>query len=51
MNDFKTDINTISDPLAKLLQLRGTEFFWKTNEYPDYNFDKTQTNGLIAQGG
>jgi len=46
---FKQGITTISDAMAKVLKLRGTEFFWKTADFPEYNFDHSKQIGLIAQ--
>lgn len=46
---MKTGITTITDAIEKVLHLRGAEFFWRTADYPQYNFDNTKQIGLIAQ--
>ncbi len=46
---YKKNITTIENPLQKLMQIKGVNYYWKTNEFPDMNFsDKLQT-GFIAQ--
>ncbi|MFH2140927.1 MAG: tail fiber domain-containing protein [Bacteroidota bacterium] len=46
---WKKNISTIHNALDKVMQLRGVEFEWKTDEYPDKNFSKRKQIGLIAQ--
>ena len=44
---FKTNINTIKNPIDKILKLRGVSFDWKHNEYP--GLSKRKQIGFIAQ--
>lgn len=46
---FKTNINSINDPLAQLQQLRGVTFDWNKTAYPDIEFSDGNQYGLIAQ--
>ena len=46
---FKRNIQTISNPLAIVNQLRGTTYEFRTNEFPDKNFNDGRQFGVIAQ--
>ncbi|WP_374028244.1 tail fiber domain-containing protein [Bdellovibrio bacteriovorus] len=46
---FKRNIATIDSSLEKVLQLRGVTYDWRTDEFPQKNFEKGQQVGLIAQ--
>ena len=46
---FKTNITPIENPLQKVLQLRGVNFDWKTNEFPIRSFSENRSLGFIAQ--
>ncbi|MBL1214955.1 MAG: tail fiber domain-containing protein [Ignavibacteriae bacterium] len=45
----KKNINPLKSALKKIDQLRGVEFNWKSDEYPNKNFDSKVHVGLIAQ--
>jgi Chaperone of endosialidase len=46
---YKTNITPLTNAMQKLLQLNGVNYYWKTAEFPNMNFnDKIQT-GFIAQ--
>jgi len=46
---YKKNITAIENPVQKLMLVNGVNYYWKTNEFPDMNFnDKLQT-GFIAQ--
>ena len=46
---FKRDIVTVKNALSKVLQLRGVNYYWKQQEFPNRNFDEKLELGLIAQ--
>lgn len=46
---LKKDVTTIDNALQKVMQLRGVTYNWKTEEYPEKNFDNSLQYGLIAQ--
>jgi hypothetical protein len=46
---FKTNVTPISNPLQKVLALRGVNFDWKTNEFPARSFSENRSLGFIAQ--
>ncbi|AFY01325.1 hypothetical protein Bdt_1630 [Bdellovibrio bacteriovorus str. Tiberius] len=46
---FKRNIATIDSSLEKVLQLRGVTYDWRTDEFPQKNFEKGPQVGLIAQ--
>ena len=46
---WKKDIVPIKNVLETIDQLKGVNFYWRTDEYPDMNFDKNQHIGVIAQ--
>jgi hypothetical protein len=46
---FKENIAGIGDALGKVLSLRGVTFDWRTDEYPDKNFDEGTHYGCVAQ--
>ena len=46
---FKKNITPIENPLQKVLQLRGVNFDWKTNEFSARSFSENRSLGFIAQ--
>jgi hypothetical protein len=46
---FKTNITPIENPLQKVLQLRGVNFDWNKNAFPDRSFSDLRAIGFIAQ--
>jgi len=46
---FKTDVTPISNPLQKVLALRGVNFNWNTSAFPQRMFSDKRTLGFIAQ--
>jgi hypothetical protein len=46
---FKTNITPITDPLQKVLALRGVNFNWNTSAFPQRMFSDKRTLGFIAQ--
>jgi hypothetical protein len=46
---YKKNIFTIENPVQKVLALRGVNYFWRTDEFKEKNFDSTAQIGLIAQ--
>lgn len=46
---FKEDVEPLTDSLSTILKLRGVEFNWKQDEYPEHNFSEGRQVGLIAQ--
>jgi hypothetical protein len=46
---FKKDIESITTPLEKIMQLNGVTYHYRTNEFTDRGFDNTIQVGVIAQ--
>jgi hypothetical protein len=46
---FKTNVSAISNPLQKVLQLRGVTFDWKNKDFPARSFSENRSLGFIAQ--
>lgn len=46
---FKEDVEPLTDSLSTVVKLRGVEFSWKQDEYPEYNFSEERQVGFIAQ--
>lgn len=46
---YKKNIHTLSHALDKIMQLRGVDFEWKKDEYPDLKFKEGKQIGFIAQ--
>ncbi|MGE0635717.1 MAG: tail fiber domain-containing protein [Bacteroidia bacterium] len=46
---LKKNVNAIEGALHKVMEMHGVTYNWKTEEYPERNFDKTLQFGLIAQ--
>ena len=46
---FKKNIFIIDNALDKVQALRGVNYFWRTDEFKDRNFDTSPQIGLIAQ--
>ncbi|AZZ36060.1 hypothetical protein CIK05_04395 [Bdellovibrio sp. qaytius] len=45
----KKNIEVIPESLNKILKLRGVNFDWRTEEFPDKKFKTTRDMGVIAQ--
>ncbi|MGE0637449.1 MAG: tail fiber domain-containing protein [Bacteroidia bacterium] len=46
---LKHNINPIYDALSKVTRMRGVTYNWRTEEFPERNFEKDLQFGLIAQ--
>ncbi|HUS73245.1 MAG TPA: tail fiber domain-containing protein [Sedimentisphaerales bacterium] len=46
---FKENIQPLTDSLSTILKLRGVQFNWKQDEYPEHNFSEDRQVGFIAQ--
>ncbi len=46
---YKKDITSLTNVLSKVVQMRGVTYKWKTNEFPNKNFENDTQIGLIAQ--
>ena len=46
---LKKDISPLTHSLKKITSLKGVFYYWKTDEYPDRNFEDSKQIGLIAQ--
>jgi hypothetical protein len=46
---YKKNITPIQAPLQKVTQLKGVNYEWKTEEYPEKNFSNGKQIGMIAQ--
>ncbi|GMI24372.1 hypothetical protein TrCOL_g4087, partial [Triparma columacea] len=46
---YKKNINTVTTPLASVMKLRGVTYDWRTDEFPEKNFDNHTHFGFIAQ--
>ncbi len=46
---FKRNVRPLADSLDKVLKLRGVQFDWKRDEFPDHNFSEDRQVGFIAQ--
>jgi hypothetical protein len=46
---FKKEVRTIGDALDKVSRLRGVEFEWRRDEFPQRGFGEGKQVGLIAQ--
>lgn len=46
---YKTNINQMSDALEKVRDLRGVNFEWRAEDYPEMNFPESKQVGLIAE--
>ncbi|MGH9948331.1 MAG: tail fiber domain-containing protein [Pyrinomonadaceae bacterium] len=46
---FKKDITSFGSILDNFAKLRPVNFFWRTDEFPDKRFGKSESFGLIAQ--
>ena len=47
---FKTDISPVSDGLKSILNLNAYKFSYKTEDFPENNFDSSEQIGVMAQG-
>ena len=46
---WKKEIKTIGQGLEKITELRGVEYQWKKDKFPDKNFEEGNQIGFIAQ--
>ncbi len=46
---YKEDITQLESALDKIMQLRGVNYKWKTNDYPEMDFEGGVQLGVIAQ--
>ena len=46
---YKKDVHAIENPVAKIVNLKGVSYLWKTDEYEDKNFPQGRHYGVIAQ--
>ncbi|MEQ8908419.1 MAG: tail fiber domain-containing protein [Vicingaceae bacterium] len=46
---YKTNVETLTNALDKLTQLRGVSYDWDTTNFPEKNFNARKQIGLIAQ--
>lgn len=46
---LKKNIQPLHGSLQKILQLRGVEYQWRSEEFPEKNFDQRRHIGFIAQ--
>jgi len=46
---FKENVSTLESSLDKLLQLRGVNYYWKAEEFPQKGFNNKNQIGFIAQ--
>lgn len=46
---YKKNIKAIENPVQKLMLVNGVNYYWKTNEFPDMNFNTNLQTGFIAQ--
>lgn len=46
---YKKEITPLSGSLEKVTSLKGVNYYWRTDEFPENNFSKERQIGLIAQ--
>ncbi|RZK18730.1 MAG: hypothetical protein EOO43_12295, partial [Flavobacterium sp.] len=46
---YKRDFSSIANPLNKVLQMNGFQYYWKQEEFKEKNFPATRQLGFIAQ--
>jgi trimeric autotransporter adhesin len=46
---YKKNITTLTNSTQKLMQLKGVNYYWKTNDFPRMNFNDKMQTGFIAQ--
>ena len=46
---WKKEVKTIDEGLEKITELRGVEYQWKKDKFPDKNFEEGNQIGFIAQ--
>gem|GEM_PF-1240969 len=46
---YKKDVTALGSALDKIMLLRGVNYKWKTDEYPDMEFEEGIQLGIIAQ--
>ena len=46
---YKKDIRPLQNSLEKVLQIKGVNYYWKSSEFPEYQFSNNKQIGFIAQ--
>ena len=46
---FKENVQPLADSLDKILKLRGVQFDWKRDEFPEHRFSHARQVGFVAQ--
>ncbi len=46
---YKTDIEAIENSLDKIMHINGVRYNWRTDEFPEMNFDANAHIGVLAQ--
>ncbi|WP_158561296.1 tail fiber domain-containing protein [Emticicia sp. C21] len=46
---YKRHFSSIENPLAKVLQMNGFQYYWKTEQFKEKNFPESRQIGFIAQ--
>ncbi len=46
---WKRNITTLDNTLDNILKLRGVSYYWRTQEFPDRDFENDKQIGVIAQ--
>ena len=46
---IKKNVQTISNPIDKLMKIRGVEYDFRVDEFPEFFFDKRHKYGVISQ--
>ncbi|MCH8210312.1 MAG: tail fiber domain-containing protein [Planctomycetes bacterium] len=46
---FKENVQPLTDSLEKVLKLRGVQFDWKRDEFPEHRFSQDRQVGFVAQ--
>ncbi len=46
---FKENVQPLTDSLEKVLKLRGVQFDWKRDEFPEHRFSQDRQVGFLAQ--
>lgn len=46
---YKKDINQLPDALSSVLEMKGVNYYWKKDTYPEQKFSEEKQIGFIAQ--
>ena len=46
---WKKDIQPLQNSLANIQKLQGVSYYWRTDEFPNKDFNQTKQIGVIAQ--